>query len=362
MEHNSYYNPGGLSGAGVINTPQWRSAECPSTNAHGTASGVARVYAALINPENKAIVDPAALKEAITEQVYGQDLVLHRPSRFGLGFQLTQPERPIGPGQATFGHFGARRFARLRRSRERDRLRLRDEPDGPALAEPPHPSPGGRRIRVPVTRIKVVPGASVLQRGNFMMDVTDLGGQNWLIMPAARAVNEAAPANISRQRWLLVMSGVAVVNMQGKTSDDSAARRDPHPAGHARPAGLRHQPVRHSPAAGNRRAELRSRIPAQAVVAIRRPQLGLRPGPVGERWFRRRWLAALTVHLRYRRLLRRQVNGLFTGIIVSAAARDSDAWPYRVGYKITLTGRIVFTQIIIQQAGVRGNVPGTLTA
>jgi CubicO group peptidase (beta-lactamase class C family) len=36
--------------------------------------------------------------------------VLHRPSRFGLGFQLTQPERPIGPDperQATFGHFGA---------------------------------------------------------------------------------------------------------------------------------------------------------------------------------------------------------------------------------------------------------------
>jgi len=33
--------------------------------------------------------------------------VLHRPSRFGLGFQLTQPERPIGPGQAMFGHFGA---------------------------------------------------------------------------------------------------------------------------------------------------------------------------------------------------------------------------------------------------------------
>ena len=33
--------------------------------------------------------------------------MLHRPSRFGLGFQLTQPERPIGPGQAMFGHFGA---------------------------------------------------------------------------------------------------------------------------------------------------------------------------------------------------------------------------------------------------------------
>jgi hypothetical protein len=33
-----------------------------------------------------------------------------------------------------------------------------------------------------------------------------------------------------------------------------------------------------------------------------------------------------------------------------------------VGYKITLTGRIVFTQIIKQQAGIRSNVPETLTA
>lgn len=105
MEHNSYFNPGGLSGSGVVNTPRWRAAQCPSTNAHGTARGVARVYAALIS--RTAIVDPAALKEATAEQVYGHDLVLHRPSRFGLGFQLTQPERPIGPGQATFGHFGA---------------------------------------------------------------------------------------------------------------------------------------------------------------------------------------------------------------------------------------------------------------
>ena len=73
-----------------------------------TIAGIgSRVYAALISTTGPAIVDPAALAEATAEQVYGQDLVLHRPSRFGLGFQLTQPERPIGPGQATFGHFGA---------------------------------------------------------------------------------------------------------------------------------------------------------------------------------------------------------------------------------------------------------------
>ena len=106
MEHNAYYNPSGLSGAGVVNSPAWRAAEIPSANAHGTA----RVYAALAGGgslNGPAVVDPAALAEAITEHVYGQDLVLHRPSRFGLGFQLTQPERPIGPGRSTFGHFGA---------------------------------------------------------------------------------------------------------------------------------------------------------------------------------------------------------------------------------------------------------------
>ena len=30
-----------------------------------------------------------------------------KATRFGFGFQLTQPERPLGPGTASFGHFGA---------------------------------------------------------------------------------------------------------------------------------------------------------------------------------------------------------------------------------------------------------------
>ena len=110
MEHNAYFNPGGLSGCGVINSGAWRAAEVPSANAHGTARGVARVYAALAaggSLDGVAIASAAALAAGATEQVYGPDLMLHRPTRFGLGFQLTQPERPLGPGQAAFGHFGA---------------------------------------------------------------------------------------------------------------------------------------------------------------------------------------------------------------------------------------------------------------
>jgi CubicO group peptidase (beta-lactamase class C family) len=110
MAHNAYFNPGGLSGAGVINTAAWRAAEVPSANAHGTARGVARVYAALAAGGTLAgvrVVSRAALAEAAAEQASGPDRVLGRPSRFGLGFQLTQPERPIGPNPGTFGHFGA---------------------------------------------------------------------------------------------------------------------------------------------------------------------------------------------------------------------------------------------------------------
>ena len=110
MEFNAYSNPAGLSGAGVVNSDAWRAAEIPSTNAHASARGVARVYAALANGgsvDGVRIVDDDALSAATVEQVSGEDLILHRPSRFGLGFQLAQPERPLGPNPGAFGHFGA---------------------------------------------------------------------------------------------------------------------------------------------------------------------------------------------------------------------------------------------------------------
>jgi CubicO group peptidase (beta-lactamase class C family) len=110
MEHNAYFNPAGLSGAGMVNTALWREAEVPSANCHGSARGVARVYAALAAGGTLGgvkVVDHGALADATCEQASGPDLILHRPSRFGLGFQLTQPERPLGRGNGAFGHFGA---------------------------------------------------------------------------------------------------------------------------------------------------------------------------------------------------------------------------------------------------------------
>jgi CubicO group peptidase (beta-lactamase class C family) len=110
MELHAYCNPREFSGGGVINTEQWRTAELPSTNGHATARGIRRVFDALVaggQLEGIDIVDREALSEAVTEQVDGDDRVLHRPSRFGIGFQLTQAERPLGPNPSSYGHFGA---------------------------------------------------------------------------------------------------------------------------------------------------------------------------------------------------------------------------------------------------------------
>jgi CubicO group peptidase (beta-lactamase class C family) len=106
----TYFNPPGISGVGTVNTREWRAAEIPSTNAHASARAVARIYSALVGDKDVSgvrLLRPETLSEAIAEASSGPDFVLGRPSRFGLGFQLTQPQRPLGPNPASFGHFGA---------------------------------------------------------------------------------------------------------------------------------------------------------------------------------------------------------------------------------------------------------------
>jgi CubicO group peptidase (beta-lactamase class C family) len=110
MKWNTYWNPPGISGAGWVNTPEWRQAEIPSTNGHGTARGIARVYAALAaggEIDGIRIISDEMLGEAVREHSFGPDRILDRESRFGLGFQLTQTERQLGPNAGGFGHFGA---------------------------------------------------------------------------------------------------------------------------------------------------------------------------------------------------------------------------------------------------------------
>ena len=105
-----YLNPPGLSGFGTVNTRAWRVAEMPSTNGHASARAVARIYSVLACGgaiDGVRLLRTETIERAIAEASSGPDLVLRRPSRFGLGFQLTQPERPLGTNPRSFGHFGA---------------------------------------------------------------------------------------------------------------------------------------------------------------------------------------------------------------------------------------------------------------
>jgi CubicO group peptidase (beta-lactamase class C family) len=106
----AYLNPPGISGVGTVNTRDWRAAQIPSANGHATARAVARIYSALArggSVDGMRLLSGEMVELARTEVSSGTDFVLGRPSRFGLGFQLSQPERPLGPNGGAFGHFGA---------------------------------------------------------------------------------------------------------------------------------------------------------------------------------------------------------------------------------------------------------------
>lgn len=100
----SYFNPPGYSSRGVVNSPLWRAAQVPATNGHGSALGVARLYAAIIGDE--PLLSPSLLAEATRVQSEGPCPVLGETVAFGLGVTPTSTRRPFGPNPRSFGHFG----------------------------------------------------------------------------------------------------------------------------------------------------------------------------------------------------------------------------------------------------------------
>jgi CubicO group peptidase (beta-lactamase class C family) len=104
MNALAHFNPPGYSSVGVVNTARWRAAQVPSTNGHGTARGLATLYAALLRPG--ALLSPDLLDHATGVQSTGPCPVLGEEAVFGLGFMPTNPRRPLGPNPRSFGHFG----------------------------------------------------------------------------------------------------------------------------------------------------------------------------------------------------------------------------------------------------------------
>ncbi|MBW2316048.1 MAG: beta-lactamase family protein [Deltaproteobacteria bacterium] len=109
MTGAAFNNP--ARGADRVNTREWRAAEVPAANGHGTARALARIYGALARGgeiDGVRLLEPESIELARSEQAFGPDAVLGQlPMRFGLGFMLRQDLMPLSPSPNAFGHPGA---------------------------------------------------------------------------------------------------------------------------------------------------------------------------------------------------------------------------------------------------------------
>ena len=103
-------NPPNAIAPEVVNSREWRGAEIPGANGHSTARALARIYGTLAcggELDGVKIISSASLPRCYTEQSKGMDEVLKFPTRFSLGYMLSQPGAQLGPNQRSFGHPGA---------------------------------------------------------------------------------------------------------------------------------------------------------------------------------------------------------------------------------------------------------------
>lgn len=85
-------------------TREWRDADLPSANGHGTAHALATIYAKLIAADG-GLVSAAGLAAATARQIRHVDLVLGMECDWAAGFLLNS-SGVFGPVAATFGHSG----------------------------------------------------------------------------------------------------------------------------------------------------------------------------------------------------------------------------------------------------------------
>jgi murein DD-endopeptidase MepM/ murein hydrolase activator NlpD len=183
--------------------------------------------------------------------------------------------------------------------------------------------------------------------GNPMIELTDFAGQNWLITPAAAAVGEAPPRNIANQKWLMVLSGVAIANLEGNSGLDwlreTVAIR-PDLSGPLHFAIDKYGiPIPPGTEGSNFRSVFRVEqwAPFASLSSIFNQDQSVNSGFAVDVWRPNPFASGTNP------VSNAHVDNLFAGIQVDVAVRDTDAWIYRLGYNITLLGTIDFIEIVI---------------
>ena len=184
-----------------------------------------------------------------------------------------------------------------------------------------------------------------------MKYLTDFAGQNWLITPAALAVGEPPPASIHDQKWLLVLSGVVIADLKGDSSSqwdyqtvsftpDMAGPDDPSSTSGPLNWAISHYSIPKPPGSPGEQYLIRFSVeewaPFASLNSIFNQGQSINSGFAVDVWRPNHFGSGTDV------LSNQPVNNLFAGVNVDLAVRDTDAWLYRLGYNITLLGKIVF--------------------
>ena len=181
-----------------------------------------------------------------------------------------------------------------------------------------------------------------------MISPTGFAAQNWVITPVATAAGQAQPASIQDQRWQLLLSGVVLIDMKGVTT--SQWRREtvhimPDLNGPILQAAARYGiPLPPGTSGSNYLSnfQVEQHAPFSTVSSIFNQDHSVNSGFAVDVFRPHPFFTATDIFTNSAR------DKLFSGIEVDAAVRDSDAYLYRLGYRITLVGKIVFSPIVIQ--------------
>lgn len=90
LRERALTSPAGGLDLAVLNSSLWRRSEIPAVNGHGTATAVARLYAALTGQVEGLPLSPDLRAELLRPQLTSYDLLLERDVSWGLGVQFEE--------------------------------------------------------------------------------------------------------------------------------------------------------------------------------------------------------------------------------------------------------------------------------
>lgn len=173
------------------------------------------------------------------------------------------------------------------------------------------------------------------------MSVTfkSFAAQNWVITPAALAVNEAQPASIRLQKWQVVLSGVGIVDFRGNNEHDW--RRDTLSIfANIITAPLQYVSNRFGISSPDPDAQMGFELDQWALFAASSSTFSREDGTVDAGFAVDQWRQMFNSG--FDEITNTEVKRVFNGINVDIAVRNDKAVLHRVSYHITLLGRIVF--------------------